>query len=105
VSDVEISICERQPAGFIERGGCAICLARLSCSEKRRNFVLFWIELFDLVVVSVGDQDLVTVARETEWVLQANVVAGSVNIAEVKQIAADKRLHCTAVDVDRANNI
>ena len=80
-------------------------LSGLSCSEKRFDRFLFWIEFFDLVIVSVCDQDFVAVARETQWVLQTDIVSGAVNVAELEQIAAHERLHRTAVDVDRANNV
>ena len=57
------------------------------------------------MIVSVCDQDLVSVTHETEWMLQANVVAGAVNVAKLKQIAAGESLYCAAVDIDRTNDV
>ena len=77
----------------------------LACSQERSHAFIFWIELFDLVVVGVCYQDFVAEARETERMLQTNVVAASVNVAELEQIASDERLHCAAIDIDRANDV
>src|SRR5262249_24050754 len=86
--------------------GCwSIRLARLSGSKQRRYFFPLRIELLDLVIVSVGDQQFVTVSEQPERVLQPHVVTSAINVTELKQIATNQSLHCAACDVDCANDV
>jgi len=40
-----------------------------------------------------GNQQLVIPSRQTERMLQAHIVAGSVSVAEIEQVTADQRAH------------
>src|SRR5688572_29968065 len=93
VSDVESIVRQRQARGLVKRRRRSIRLTGFSRSKQRRDFLLFRIELFDLVIVSVGDQEFVTVSDEAERMLQPNIVAATVDIAKVEQIATDESFH------------
>src|SRR5689334_6562949 len=85
IGDVEVSVRDCQTGWFIKRRRWSISLSGLSGSKQRRDFPLLRIEIFDLVIVGVGDQQLVAVREQAERVLQANVVAGEIGRASCRE--------------------
>src|SRR5438128_5397927 len=93
VCNVEFSVCHAQAARFVKERGCAVHLSGLALAEERLDGVRLRVKLFDLVIVSVCNQNFLVEEREAEWMLQAHFVAFAVNVSELEEVAARERLY------------
>ena len=57
------------------------------------------------MIVGISNQHFIADIDHSERMLQANVIAGRVNISELKQIATDQRLNLAFCKINLPNDV